>query len=86
MPEPGLTSIRDAVRWGMLLASVAVSGFRLPRAYRDLLAWRELRMTDSSTASMYWTNFEVSIIGVAMILLIGVGTFFLLRRRMPNES
>jgi hypothetical protein len=77
---------RDAVRWGLLLASVAVAGFRLPRAYRDLQAWRELRLTDSSTAGMYLTNFEVSIIGVAIILLIGVGTFFLLRRRMPNES
>jgi hypothetical protein len=85
MPEAGLTSVRDAVRWGLLLASVAVSGFRLPRAYRDLLAWHELRLTDSSAAGIYWTNFEVSIIGVAIILLVGIGAFFLLRRRTPKE-
>ena len=85
MPEAGLTSVRDAVRWGLLLASVAVSGFRLPRAYRDLQAWRELRLTDSSAAEMYWTNFEVSIIGIAVILLIGIGAFFLLRQRTPKQ-
>jgi len=81
MAEIGPTSVRDAVRWGLLLASVAVAGFRLPRAYRDLLAWRDVRLTDSSAADLYWTNFEVSIIGIAIILLIGVGVFFLLRRR-----
>ena len=81
MAEIGPTSVRDAVRWGLLLASVAVAGFRLPRAYRDLLAWRNVRLTDSSAADLYWTNFEVSIIGIAIILLIGVGVFFLLRRR-----
>jgi lysylphosphatidylglycerol synthetase-like protein (DUF2156 family) len=85
MPEAGLTSVRDAVRWGLLLASVAVAGFRLPRAFHDLQAWRELRLTDSSAAEMYWTNFEVSIIGIAVILLIGIGAFFLLRQRTPKE-
>jgi len=86
MPEIGPTSVRDAVRWGLLLASVAVAGFHLPRAYRDLLAWREVRLTDSSAAALYWTNFEVSVIGIAIILLIGVGVFYLLRRRAPKES
>ena len=86
MPEPGLTSVRDAVRWGLLLASVAVAGFRLPRAYRDLLAWREVRLTDPSAANLYWTNFEVSIVGIAIILLIGIGAFFLLRRRRVKEG
>ena len=85
MAEIGPTSVRDAVRWGLLLASVAVAGFRLPRAYRDLLAWRTVRLTDSSAADLYWTNFEVSIIGIAIILLIGVGVFFLLRRRAAKQ-
>lgn len=81
MREMGPTSVRDAVRWGLLLASVAVAGFRLPRAYRDLLAWREVRVTDSSAAELYRINFEASIIGIAIILLVGVGVFFLLRHR-----
>ena len=81
MPEPGLTSIRDAVRWGLLLASVAVAGFRLPRAYRDYQKWNEFRLIDPSGADFYWMDLKVNIIGVAIILLIGVGVFFLLRRR-----
>ena len=81
MPETAPTSTRDAVRWGLLLASVAVAGFRLPGVYRDLRAWHEVRFSDPSAADLYWTNFEVSAIGIAVMLLIGVGTFYLFRRR-----
>jgi ABC-type spermidine/putrescine transport system permease subunit I len=81
MPEIGPTSTRDAVRWGLLLASVAVAGFRLPRVYRDLRAWHEVRFSDPSAADLYWTSFEVSAIGIAIVLLIGVGAFYILRRQ-----
>ena len=85
MPEIGPTSTRNAVRWGLLLSSVAVAGFRLPRVYRDLRVWREVRFSDPSAADLYWTNFEISAIGIAIVLLIGVGVFFLLGRRVPKE-
>jgi ABC-type spermidine/putrescine transport system permease subunit I len=86
MPEIGPTSTRDAVRWGLLLASVAVAGFRLPGVYRDLRAWHEVRFSDSSAADLYWTNFEVSAIGIVIILCIGVGAFYLMRRANKLSS
>lgn len=81
MPEIGPTSTRDAIRWGLLLAAIAVAGFRLPRLFSTLLAWREARLSDAAAAELYWTSFEVSAVGITLILCIGVGLFYLLRRR-----
>jgi ABC-type Fe3+ transport system permease subunit len=81
----GPTSTRDAIRWGLLLAAVAVAGFRLPRAFRDLRAWHEIRLTDPSAADFYKTSFEVSVAGIAIILCVAVAVFYLLRRRVPQQ-
>jgi ABC-type Fe3+ transport system permease subunit len=81
----GPTSTRDAIRWGLLLAAVAVAGFRLPRAFGDLRAWREVRLTDPSAASFYWTSFQVSVIGIAIILCVGIAFFYLLRQRAERQ-
>lgn len=80
MAESGATSTRDAIRWGLLLAAIAVVGFRLPRVYRDYQAWHEVRVSDPSAADLFSTNLEVSVVGIAIILLIGVGLFYVLRR------
>jgi ABC-type Fe3+ transport system permease subunit len=81
----GPTSTRDAIRWGLLLAAVAVAGFRLPRAFGDLRAWREVRFSDPSAASFYWTSFQISVIGIAIILCIGIAIFYALRRRAQQR-
>jgi len=80
----GPTSTRDAIHWGLLLSSVAVAGFRLPRAIRGLRAWHEIRFSDPSTADFYRTSFRVSVIGIAIILGVGIGLFYLLRRGNPR--
>jgi hypothetical protein len=77
----GPTSTRDAIRWGLLLAAVAVAGFRLPRALGDLRAWREVRLSDPSAADFYKTSFEVSVIGIAVILCGSIAVFYLFRKR-----
>ena len=40
MAEAGGGSVRDGVRWGLLLAAVAVTGYRLPRVVRSFQEWR----------------------------------------------
>ena len=77
----GPTSTRDAIRWGLLLASIAVAGFRLPRALSDLRAWHEVRLSDPSAADFYKASLEVSVIGIAVILCVGIAMFYLLGRR-----
>jgi len=72
-------SYRDAIRWGLLIASVAVTGFRLPKAVRDLHAWRSAMLIDPSAADLYRTGFLVDAIGVAVVLCLGLGAFYLLR-------
>jgi lysylphosphatidylglycerol synthetase-like protein (DUF2156 family) len=79
--DAGLKRRIDAVRWGLLLSSVAVAGFRLPHIFRDLRAWREVRFSDPSAADFYRTSFQVSVIGIAIVLIVGVGIFYLLGRR-----
>ena len=56
MPESGHGSTRDAVRWGLLLAAVAVSGYRLPGMFRSFQQWRGAMPIDPSAAELYKTT------------------------------
>jgi len=83
MAETG--SIRDAVRWGLLLAAVAVSGYRLPATIRNFQQWRAALPIDPSAADLYKTNFTVNAVGIVIILCVAVGVFYLLRPRTPKQ-
>ena len=78
-------SNRDGVRWGLLLAAVAVAGFRLPSTYRNFQEWREVRLSDSSAAEFYRLNFTANVVGIAIILFVALGVFYLLRPRAPKQ-
>ena len=78
-------STRDAIRWGLLLSAVAVSGFRLPRTYGYFRGWRALRFSEPSAAELYRINFTVNAVGIAITLVLAVGAFYLLRRRTPKQ-
>jgi hypothetical protein len=70
-------SIRNAIRWGLLLAATATIGFRLPRLAHYL---REaLRLGDSSGAEGWRTFLYVDAIGLLIVLAIGLAVFFVLR-------
>jgi hypothetical protein len=86
MVESGAGSIRDGVRWGLLLAAVAVSGYRLPRVARNFQAWRATLPADPSAAQLYRTSFMIEGIGIAIVLAVGVGLFYLLRRRTIKQT
>ena len=86
MAEPGKGSTRDAVRWGLLLAAVAVSGYRLPRVFRNLQEWRAALAVDPSAADLYRTTFMVEAVGVAVVVGVGVGVFYLLRPRTTKPT
>jgi len=85
MAETGRGSRRDAVRWGLLLAAVAVSGYRLPATIRNLLEWRAALPVDPAAADLYKTNFTVNAVGIAVILIVAVGVFYLLQARAPKQ-
>lgn len=75
-------SLRNAVRWGILLAAVGTTGFRIPRIVGSFRSWREaLRIGDASGAEGWQTILSVELIGALVVLLIGVGVFYLLRER-----
>jgi hypothetical protein len=77
--SPG-ASYRDAFRWGLLLAAVAVSGWRSVDAFRQFRNWRLIAQTDPSAADLYRLNFEVDVTGIVVVMAIGLGAFYLLRR------
>ncbi len=78
--NPDAGSIRNAIRWGLLLASVCTAGFRLPRFVNEFRSWREaLGLGDPSAAEGWHRVLTVEIIGVLVVLAIGVGVFYLLR-------
>jgi hypothetical protein len=77
---------RDAVRWGLLVAAVAVTGYRLPRLFHDFRAWRLALRADPSTADLYWTNWMVDVVGMAVILCLGWGAFYVLRSPAKNRQ
>jgi hypothetical protein len=86
MVESGPGSIRDGVRWGLLLAAVAVSGYRLPRVVHNFQAWRAALPVDPSAADLYRTGFMIETIGIAVVLAVGVGLFYLLRARTIKQT
>jgi hypothetical protein len=85
MAETGQGSTRDAVRWGLLLAAVAVSGYRLPATVRNFQEWRAAMPIDPSAAELYKTNFSVNAVGIVTILVVAVGVFYLLRPRAAKQ-
>ena len=79
-------SIRNALRWGLLLAATATIGFRLPRLAHYFQNWREaLRLGDSSGAEGWRTFLLVEAIGLLIVLAIGLAVFFVLRLRGKSQ-
>jgi prepilin signal peptidase PulO-like enzyme (type II secretory pathway) len=78
-------SIRNAIRWGLLLAAVATAAFRLPRLVHEFRTWREaLGLGDASVAEGWHRVLTVELIGVFVVLAIGVGAFYLLRLKVKS--
>ena len=79
-------SIRNAIRWGLLLAATATIGFRLPRLAHYFRNWREaLRLGDSSGAEGWRTFLYVDAIGLLIVMAIGLAVFFVLRPRGKDQ-
>ena len=85
MPDTGQGSKRDAVRWGLLLAAVAVSGYRLPATFRNFQAWRASLLVDPSAADLYKTNFMVNAVGIAVIFTVAGAAFYFLRPQPAKQ-
>ncbi len=86
MADTGQGSTRDAVRWGLLLAAVAVSGYRLPGTFRNFQQWRVALPVDPSAAELYRTAFTVNAVGIAVILVVAVAAFYLLGVRTTKQT
>lgn len=79
-------SIRNAIRWGLLLAATATIGFRLPRLAHYFRNWREaLRLGDSSGAEGWRTFLYVEAIGLLIVMAIGLAAFYALRPRGKSQ-
>jgi len=85
MADTGQGSMRDAVRWGLLLAAVAVSGYRLPATFRNFQEWRASLLVDPSAADLYKTNFMVNAVGIAVIFTVAAAAFYFLRPRAAKQ-
>jgi hypothetical protein len=73
-------SVRNAIRWGLLLAAVGTAGFRMPRLVNEFKAWREaLGLGDLSSGEGWHTVLMVDLTGVLLVVAIGLGAFFVLR-------
>jgi len=73
-------SVRNAIRWGLLLAAVGTAGFRLPRLVNEFQAWRQAPNLGPSSDVQGWHRvLMVDLIGVLVVLAVGIGVFFLLR-------
>ena len=80
-------SVRAAIRWGLLLATVGTVGFRLPRVVRELSSWREAaKLADASGAEAWRTMLLVDGAGIAVVLAIGLAAFYFLRPRAERKA
>jgi hypothetical protein len=85
MAEIARRSARDAIRWGLLLSAVAVSGFRLPSTYGAFRDWHAFRLSDPSAAELDRLTFAANAAAIAIILLVAMGAFYLLRPRRSMQ-
>jgi hypothetical protein len=80
-------SVREAIRWGLLLAGVVVGGTRIPRIWMEVREWRRaIRIGDPSEVDAYRTFFTVDLIGVLIIFSLAGGFFYLLRQRTKSRG
>ena len=80
-------SIRNAIRWGLLLAAVGTAGFRLPRLVNEFRVWRNaLGLGDSTSAESWHAVLEVDLIGALIVLAIGVSVFYALRPKAKSAK
>jgi hypothetical protein len=79
-------SIRNAIRWGLVLAAVATLGFRLPRLVNEFRAWRgAVRLADASAADGWRMFLVADSIGLLIVLAFGLVIFFVLRPRTKSQ-
>ena len=75
-------SIRNAIRWGFLLAAIGTIGFRLPRLVSELQQWRgALRLGQATAAEGWRAVLLVDCVGALVVLAIGIVVFYALRTR-----
>jgi hypothetical protein len=75
-------AIKNAIRWGLLLAAVGTVGFRLPRLVSEFRQWREaLGLGDQSGANGWHAVLSVDLIASLLVLVVAVGVFYFLRPR-----
>ena len=80
-------SVRNAIRWGLLLAAVGTAGFRLPRLVNEYRGWRDaLLVADPSVAEGWRTVLTVDLIAVLVVLAIGVAIFYALRPKVKAAT
>lgn len=84
-PREDAGSIRGAIRWGLLLATVGTVGFRLPRVVHELSGWRDAaRVADASGAEAWRMMLLVDCAGIAVVLAIGLAAFYVLRPEIAD--
>jgi len=82
----GEGSIRDAIRWGLFLATVATFGFRLTPLVRDFRGWRAaVRFGDASEGEALQTHLAADAISLLIVMGLGLALFFVLRPRSKSQ-
>jgi hypothetical protein len=80
-------SVRNAIRWGLLLAAVGTAGFRLPRLVNEYRGWRDaLTVADPSGTEGWRTVLMVDLTAVLVVLAIGIGVFYALRPKVKSAT
>ena len=75
-------SVKNAIRWGLLLAAVGTVGFRLPRLVSEFRQWREaLGLGDEPSANGWHSILTVDLTASLVVLAVGLAVFYFLRPR-----
>ena len=75
-------SVRNAIRWGLFLAAIGTTGFRVPRLWGEFRQWRDaLRLGDTLSAKNWHTILQVDLLASLVVLALGFVAFYLLRPR-----
>lgn len=78
-------STRNAIRWGLLLASIGTVGFRLPRLVGEFRQWRDASRIGDTGGELSWHSIlTVDLVGSLVVLMIGIGVFYVMRPRAKS--
>jgi len=82
----GGRSLRNAVRWGLLLLALALAAYDAPQTWQNYSQWRRALPADPSAAEFWRTAFYMDVTEIGVVLGVAIALWLILWPRAKRAS